>query len=34
MSRYPDCFPDNFEKDILPKEAREENKEVYAGWGF
>lgn len=29
MSRYPDCFPDNFEKDILPKEAREENKEVY-----
>ena len=29
MKRYPKCFPSNFETDILPKEAREENKTVY-----
>ena len=29
MSEFPSCFPDNFVTDILPKEARKENKEVY-----
>lgn len=29
MEKYPDCFPENFETDILPKEARKENKAVY-----
>ncbi len=29
MSKYPECFPDNFEKEILPKEAKHENKLVY-----
>lgn len=29
MSKYPACFPENFEKEILPKEAKEENKNVY-----
>lgn len=29
MKKYPICFPDNFETDILPEGAREENKTVY-----
>ncbi len=29
MKRYPKCFPENFEKDILPKGAKKENKSVY-----
>lgn len=29
MSKYPDCFPDNFEANILPKGAKRENKSVY-----
>lgn len=29
MKRYPECFPENFETDILPKEARKDNKAVY-----
>ncbi|WP_156059472.1 hypothetical protein [Acetivibrio ethanolgignens] len=29
MKKYPACFPENFETDILPKEAKEENKFVY-----
>lgn len=29
MSRYPECFPPNFETEILPKEAKKENKTVY-----
>lgn len=29
MSKYPKCFPENFEKDILPKDARNEEIEVY-----
>lgn len=29
MSKYPDCFPENFELEILPKEAKEENRAVY-----
>lgn len=29
MKKYPDCFPDNFEEDILPKGAKCENKSVY-----
>lgn len=29
LSKYPECFPENFESDILPEEAREENKAVY-----
>lgn len=28
-SKYPACFPEDFETSILPKEAREENKSVY-----
>ena len=26
MKKYPECFPANFETDMLPKEARKENK--------
>ena len=26
---YPECFPENFEKEILPKEAKEDEKDVY-----
>ena len=29
MSKYPECFPENFETEILPKEAKKENKPVY-----
>lgn len=29
MGKYPDCFPDNFEEKILPKDAKFENKRVY-----
>ena len=29
MPVYPDCFPDNFASEILPKEAKYENKPVY-----
>lgn len=29
MKRYPNCFPANFATEILPAEAREENKSVY-----
>ncbi len=29
MGKYPECFPENFEEEILPKEAKEENKNVY-----
>lgn len=29
MSKYPECFPDNFEDEILPAEAKNENKPVY-----
>ncbi len=29
MQRYPESFPENFETDILPKEAKQENKSVY-----
>lgn len=29
MKKYPKCFPENFETDILPKGAKEENKSVY-----
>ena len=29
MSKYPKCFPNNFETEILPAEARKENKAVY-----
>lgn len=29
MKKYPECFPENFETEILPKEAKEENKPVY-----
>lgn len=29
MSKYPECFPENFEKDILPEGAKEQNKSVY-----
>ena len=29
MGRYPDCFPENFETEILPAGAKEENKSVY-----
>ena len=29
MSKYPECFPQNFETDILPQGARKENKAVY-----
>lgn len=29
MSKYPECFPENFENEILPKEAKQENKKVY-----
>ena len=29
MSKYPECFPDNFEEDILPEGAKNENKSVY-----
>lgn len=29
MKKYPECFPENFEKDILPKGAKGENKSVY-----
>lgn len=28
-SKYPACFPEDFETSILPKEAIEENKFVY-----
>lgn len=35
MNKFPDCFPDNFETEILPKEAKQENKSVYRimKWG-
>lgn len=29
MSKFPECFPENFESEILPKGAKKENKEVY-----
>lgn len=29
MKKYPKCFPENFESDILPKKAKKENKSVY-----
>ena len=29
MKKYPECFPKNFETEILPKGAKEENKSVY-----
>ena len=29
MSRYPECFPDNFEEEILPGEAKCESIPVY-----
>lgn len=29
MKEFPECFPDNFVTDILPKGAKEENKSVY-----
>lgn len=29
MKKYPACFPENFEKDILPKGAKHEDKDVY-----
>lgn len=29
MRAYPDCFPDNFDREILPKEVKYENKPVY-----
>ena len=29
MSKYPECFPENFEDDILPEGAKNENKSVY-----
>lgn len=29
MSKYPRCFPDNFEEKILPKGAKKEDKHVY-----
>ena len=29
MKKFPECFPGNFEKEILPKAAKEENKSVY-----
>lgn len=29
MKKYPNCFPENFEADILPKAAKGENKTVY-----
>ena len=29
MGKYPDCFPDNFEKDILPDGAQENSRRVY-----
>lgn len=29
MKEYPDCFPQNFASEILPKQAKEENKSVY-----
>lgn len=29
MKKFPECFPENFEKEILPKAAKEENKSVY-----
>lgn len=29
MRRFPKCFPENFESEILPKEAQEKNIPVY-----
>lgn len=29
MKKYPECFPQNFETDILPDGAKNENKSVY-----
>ena len=29
MKKYPECFPENFGTDILPKDAIKENKSVY-----
>ena len=29
MKKYPKCFPENFETEILPEGAKEENKSVY-----
>ena len=31
MNKYPPCFPDNFEAEILPVGAREETRLVYRG---
>lgn len=29
MKKYPECFPENFESEILPNEAKEKNIPVY-----
>lgn len=29
MKEYPECFPENFTTNILPNDAKEENKSVY-----
>ena len=29
MGKYPDCFPENFETEILPKDAQENSRRVY-----
>ena len=29
MKEFPECFPENFETEILPEDAREDNKDVY-----
>ena len=29
MKKYSESFPENFETDILPKDAKKENKSVY-----
>ena len=29
MEKFPECFPEKFETDILPKGAKKENKSVY-----
>lgn len=29
MGKYPDCFPENFETEILPKGAQENSRRVY-----
>lgn len=30
MKEFPDCFPENFETEILSEDAREDNKDVYS----